>query len=90
MTLSDGVMVAAVLLAPLVAFQVSIFIEKRRDKRKRKINVFTALMATRAAGLSQKHVEALNLIDIEFYKDKLVTNSWKAYIDHLNDKSLTT
>lgn len=86
---SDWVMVVAVLLAPLVAVQVSIFIEKRREKRRRKINVFTALMATRAAGLSPKHVEALNLIDIEFYKDKIVTDSWKAYIDHLNDKSLT-
>jgi len=89
MKLSDWVMVVAILLAPLIAVQVSIFIEKQREKRKRKINVFTALMATRAAGLSPKHVEALNLIDIEFYKDKLVTDSWKAYIDHLNDKSLT-
>jgi hypothetical protein len=48
-------------------------------------------MATRAAGLSPGHVEALNLIDIEFdkasRKDQKVIEAWKAYHAHLGDRS---
>lgn len=35
------------------------------------------------------HVEALNLIDIEFYDDEKVTLAWKNYLDLLADTSLS-
>ena len=45
-------------------------------------------MATRAAGLHPEHVQALNMIDIEFHgpgaKSKAVLDAWKAYLDLLN------
>lgn len=47
-------------------------------------------MATRAARLSPQHIEALNLIDIEFpsinKQFKRVRSAWKAYFSHLGEK----
>ncbi len=88
MTISDWVMVLAVLLAPLVAVQVSKRLDIRREVRGRKLAVFRALMTTRATKLGTAHVEALNMIDVEFHgegsDDKVVRNAWKQYLDHLN------
>ena len=66
MSLTDALMVAAVLLAPLIAIQVSVFLEIRREKRQRRLKLFRTLMMTRAARLVPDHVNALNMIDIEF------------------------
>lgn len=43
-------------------------------------------MSTRAAVLSAQHVQALNMIDVEFYGDKKVVRAWKAYLGHLNQQ----
>ncbi len=45
-------------------------------------------MSTRASTLSLSHIEALNLIDLEFApsKFKRVRSAWKAYRNHLNEK----
>jgi hypothetical protein len=86
-TLSDAIMIAAVLLAPLVALRVSAWLEDRKEKRLRKGWIFRTLIATRAANLSERHVEALNLIDIDFYDSESVRNAWKIYIDHLSDRN---
>jgi hypothetical protein len=82
-------MVIAVLLAPLLAIQTQKYLELRRQARERKLMVFKTLMSTRATPLSAYHVEALNMIDVEFYgrrkKDRNVIKAWKNYLDHLNN-----
>jgi len=85
MTISDWVMISAVLLAPVIAVQVQKMLEKMRESRGRKMRIFKTLMATRAAVLSADHVQALNMIDLEFHDNKYseVTTSWKTYLDHL-------
>lgn len=87
MTISDAFMIAAVLLGPVLAVQVQKFIEKINDVKIRKLWVFKTLMATRGAALSPQHVQALNMIDLEFTsnnkKDKAVIDAWKTYLDHL-------
>lgn len=88
MTDTDWVMVAAVILGPLLAIQAEKFLHRRRQHRDRKLEVFRTLMATRGSTLSPAHVEALNRIDIEFYDEKTITDTWKTYLDHLNDRSL--
>ncbi len=40
-------------------------------------------MATRATVLAQTHIEALNMIDLAFYKDRKIRDAWKIYHDHL-------
>jgi hypothetical protein len=88
MSPSDILSIAAVLLSPLVALQISEVIGRRRERRQRRLNVFRTLMATRASVLAPEHVQALNMIDIEFHgsdtQSRAVLNAWKAYLDHLN------
>jgi len=86
MTISDGLMLLAVLLAPLIAVQVQKWLEHHREIREKKLGIFKTLMATRASKVLPSHVQALNMIDLEFndkkYKD--VKLAWKTYLDHLN------
>jgi hypothetical protein len=65
LTMSDWVMVAAVLLAPLTSGLVLWRLQLWREKRERKVWIFRTLMATRAERLSLHHVQALNLIELE-------------------------
>jgi len=89
MTISDGFMIIAVILGPILAVQVQKQIESWRRSRENKLYIFKNLMATRATPLSPRHVEALNMIDLEFpekgSKEKAVREAWKIYLDHLND-----
>lgn len=86
MTIADWLMILSVLLAPLLAVQVQKTLEAFREDKGRKLNVFKTLMATRAATVSPQHVQALNMIDLEFQgmKYKEVTDAWKTYLDHLS------
>ena len=89
MTISDILMIFAVLISPLLAVQVQKIIELWRETKQRKILIFKTLMATRGTTLSPRHVEALNMIDLEFSiknkNEKRVVEAWKMYLDHLYD-----
>ena len=87
MKFSEWIMIAAILCGPVLAVQAQKWIETAREKRNRRLNVFKRLMATRGAVLSPGHVEALNMIDLEFAgqgkKNELIRTRWKEYLDHL-------
>ena len=89
MTISDTLMIFAVLISPVLAVQVQKIIESWRETKQRKILIFKTLMATRGTTLSPRHVEALNMIDLEFSiknkNEKRVVEAWKMYLDHLYD-----
>jgi len=93
MTIADWLMILAVLLGPIIAVQLTRYLDNKKEERERKLQVFKTLMATRAYTISWDHVVALNRIDLEFDKDnkkeKAVIEAWKAYLDLLGDKSLT-
>jgi hypothetical protein len=77
----------AVLLGPILALWVQRRIDHRREQHNRKLFLFRELMATRSVRLSGRHVEALNLIDLEFTPtksaDRKVLDAWKLYLDSL-------
>lgn len=82
----DYLTIIAIILGPILAVQIEKFLERRRDNKSRKTNIFKTLMATRGSVLSQAHVEALNRIDLEFSDDKKyqkVIEAWKEYFDNL-------
>src|SRR4051812_49285089 len=95
MTNLDSVaIIAATLMGPVFAVQAQKYLEHRRDARTRRDRIFRTLMATRAQRLSGAHVEALNLIDLEFYEPRRrflkqnkslarVRSAWHAYLEHL-------
>ena len=87
MTLSDGITVIAILLAPLFAIQASRWLSLIAEMKRRRLEIFRTLMTTRGQRLSANHVNALNLIDIDFRKrkDEKVVDKWKSYYDHLGD-----
>jgi len=82
MNISDWLTIIAILLAPIVALQIQKYIEDRKEIRARKMQIFRTLMATRATRLSPNHIEALNMIDIEFYKNQEVTKNWSLLLDN--------
>jgi hypothetical protein len=96
MKLTDILIIAATFLGPILAVQAQKIVEIIRERRQRKLWVFHTLMATRAARLSTEHVQALNMIDLNFYghrvfgvqrrtkREQTVLNSWREYLDHLN------
>ena len=93
MTLTDILMVLAIAISPLIAVQVTRYLDDRNEERGRKLQVFKTLMATRAYTLSTAHVEELNRIDLEFSSkrplEKAVLDQWLQYLDHLGNQALT-
>ena len=82
--------IGATLLGPVFAVQIQKYLERWREENERRHRIFKVLMSTRAARLAANHVEALNLIDIEFpstrKRFKKVRSAWKAYFTHLCEK----
>jgi hypothetical protein len=91
-TLNDWLTIAAVLLSPLIAVQVTRYLDNKKEVRERQLWIFKTLMATRASSMSPHHVEALNRIDLEFKasskKEKDVIDAWKAYLDLMGDDKM--
>lgn len=87
MKTEDLLMLIAVLLGPILAVQAQRLVDKLRETRNRKLYIFKTLMATRAANLSAEHVQALNMIDVEFPERgrwKQTVHAWRGYFDQLN------
>lgn len=93
MTIADALIIIATLSGPIIAVQVTRFLDERKETRGRKLQVFKTLMSTRAYTLTTAHVEALNCIDLEFSSDrpseKKVVEVWRQYLDLLGNKSMS-
>jgi hypothetical protein len=76
--------VLATFFGPIAALIITFVRDGRSQKYNRRIYVFRVLMATRKIGISNDHVNALNLIEVDFYKCKKVEAAWKSYLEHLN------
>lgn len=87
--ITDLAIIIATLAGPILAIQTQKFIERIESKRNIQIGLFKTLMATRLERVSQTHVNALNMIPIEFYgnKYKIINDAWKSYIAHLGQKT---
>jgi hypothetical protein len=86
MSVSDFALILATLAGPVLAVQAQKWVERFGAAKGRREEIFKALMATRGTPLSPRHVEALNMIDLEFKDDRFrdVREAWKSYLDHLN------
>ncbi len=91
MILTDILTIIAILLGPIIAVQLTRIIDRNKRADERKLGIFKALMTTRSATLASQHIEALNMVDVEFDikkpLEKDVVETWKVYLDHLNDRS---
>jgi uncharacterized protein DUF6680 len=76
--------VFATLVGPIAAVVVTRYLDDHRARRHRRMEIFRTLMSTRAVVISNDHVRALNLIEVEFHGEAPIEAAWRIYIDHLN------
>jgi hypothetical protein len=79
--------VLAVVGAGIGAVFIDRKLQKEREEKSRKLWILKTLMATRGLGLSAEHINALNLIDFEFYNSQDVRTAWKTMLTHLGDST---
>ena len=89
-TIADTLLILVTFLGPIFAVQTQKWIENSKEEKNRKLWIFHTLMATRANRASDKHVEALNMIQMEYNncksgKGKEIIDAWKEYHEVLND-----
>lgn len=87
MTNETWAIVAATGLGPIFAVAITLWRETVRAKYTRRLHVFRTLMATRRVGLSNDHVNALNLVEVDFYSCRKVETAWSEYKEFLNNRS---
>ena len=79
--------VVAIVAGPILALYVQRKLDRERASMDRKLAVFRTLVAHRATRLSPAFVEALNVIEVEFYSsdgsNKRVVEAWHEYCENL-------
>jgi hypothetical protein len=58
--------------------------EQEKQAKDRKLQIFYTLMQTRSERLSYRHIESLNMIDMEYNGINNIIDSWNEYLDNLN------
>jgi hypothetical protein len=76
--------VIATFVGPIAAVLITRWIDNKRANRDRQLEVFRALMRTRKAGLQPDHVNALNLVEIEFHEVTTVITAYRELMRHIN------
>jgi hypothetical protein len=89
MNVDTWAVVLATIVGPIAAVFITRWNDQRREARNRLLHVYRVLMATRRSNVSQDHVAAINLVEVEFHGVKPVIEAWSAYLTHLNTKAQT-
>jgi hypothetical protein len=76
--------VLATLLGPVLAVMVTRYIDDARAQKARRLEIFRAMMRTRNAALLPDHVNALNLVEIEFHRAPDVMTAYRELMRHIN------
>ena len=80
--------IAAILLSPLIAVLVTLWFQRRKEKRDAKLWTLGTLVSTRHVGPTDEKVRALNMIDITFRDSAEVRRLWHEYFGMLNNVGL--
>jgi hypothetical protein len=76
--------VFATFAGPVFAVLVTRYIDNQRRYRERRLAIFRSLMATRRTAAAPEKVNALNLVEIEFYGAQSVQTAHQAVMTHIN------
>src|ERR1700751_4348065 len=82
----DILTICAIGLSPLVAVWLQKWFERIGSTHGQRLWIFKTLMTTRTAPLDLNHVQALNMIVLEFRdrKYEALRRKWEIYLRHLN------
>jgi hypothetical protein len=84
--INSFITIIAIVAGPIAAVWYTRKLDRERERRDRQLMIFRALMGTRGVRLSGDHVNALNLVMLEFYNEEAVTDAFRKYIGHLSRK----
>lgn len=87
MTNSELILALAALCGPVIAVGITLWHQRRKEKRDNKLRLFGSLMAHRRSNPpSADWVGALNLIDVVFSDNPKVLTAWHQLYDCLGEK----
>lgn len=81
-------LVIAIIFSPVVAVLITLWVQSRREVQQAQLGVLATLIANRGAPINNEVVQALNMIDVIFSKDKQVRKLWHEYFEMLNNSGL--
>ena len=79
MDMKDWLTLIALVLGPVIAVGITLWIEGQRRRHERRLAVLRQLMATRHLPGDPMYSTAINLIPVEFNDDRHVMEAYKAY-----------
>ena len=80
----DWIEIAALIIIPIAAVLIGQWLQNRAEKRKDKMQIFKVLMTARIYAWTVESVNALNVLDVVFARDKKVIAAWRDLSDKLN------
>ncbi len=84
MQAKDWIEIAALIIIPIAAVLIGQWLQNRAEKRKDKMQIFKVLMTARIYAWTVESVNALNVLEVVFAKDKKVIAAWRDLSDKLN------
>ena len=85
-----ALVVITALSSGLIATLVTIWWQKRSQLKKDKTEIFATLMSKRYEISAEESVDALNMIDVVFYKSSKVRTAWNNFTDATNAQESPT
>lgn len=86
MTLNEILTLVAIVLGPVVAVGITLWIEARRRSRERQFHVLRMMLTTRHMPADPQWNAAVNLIPVEFKGQEKVVTAWRAYCERVNQR----
>ncbi|MGH8235094.1 MAG: DUF6680 family protein [Rhodanobacteraceae bacterium] len=80
--------ILAILLSPVVAVLITVFLQNRKERQDQKLWIFNTLIGTRHSPIVNENVRALNMIDVAFHDSVHVRQLWHEYFDMLNNAGM--
>ena len=74
-----GSILISALLSGIFATIVTLWWQNKNQIHQDKVRIFSTLMSKRYDITAEDCVQALNMIDVVFYKDEKVRNAWRAF-----------
>jgi hypothetical protein len=72
-----------IIIGPIAAVIITLAFEQRRRTRDSQIQVMRMLLNTRHMPSDPSYTVAINLVPVEFNRQKAIMAAWKGYIDHV-------
>jgi hypothetical protein len=83
---SEWITLAGIVIGPIIAVGITLWIEARRRRRDQKTQTMRMLLNTRHLAGDPAYTIAINMIPVEFNKERRVMAAWRTYIEAVRYK----